>query len=40
VAQGLVKPLVNHDDCRKAAIIAEAAEQSAKTGVPVFPKYD
>eukprot|EP00013_Stygamoeba_regulata_P030212 CAMPEP_0177645316 /NCGR_PEP_ID=MMETSP0447-20121125/9184_1 /TAXON_ID=0 /ORGANISM="Stygamoeba regulata, Strain BSH-02190019" /LENGTH=341 /DNA_ID=CAMNT_0019147791 /DNA_START=80 /DNA_END=1105 /DNA_ORIENTATION=- len=40
VAQGLVEPMVNHADCRKAAIIAEAAEQSAKTGVPVVPKFD
>jgi len=33
-------PLLSHDDARKVAIIADAAERSAETGLPVKVSYD
>jgi myo-inositol 2-dehydrogenase/D-chiro-inositol 1-dehydrogenase len=35
-----VTPLLSHDDARKVAIIADAAEKSAETGLPVKLSYD
>lgn len=32
-------PKLSHDDARKVAIIADAAEESARKGVPVKIKY-
>jgi len=35
-----VTPLLSHDDARKVAIIADAAERSAETGLPVKVSYN
>jgi len=35
-----VEPRLSHDDARKVAIIADAAEKSAETGKPVSLKWD
>jgi len=35
-----VEPRLSHDDARKVAIIADAAEKSAETGKPVTLKWD
>jgi len=39
VVQGKVAPKLSHDDARKVAIIAEAAEESCVRGVPVKIDY-
>jgi len=40
VVQKGVEPRLSHDDARKVAIIADAAEKSAETGKPVALKWD
>jgi len=40
VVQKGVEPRLSHDDARKVAIIADAAEKSAETGKPVTLKWD
>jgi len=38
VVLGKVKPKLSHDDARKVAIIADAAEESVRTGKPIDMK--
>jgi myo-inositol 2-dehydrogenase/D-chiro-inositol 1-dehydrogenase len=40
VVQKNVEPRLSHDDARKVAIVADAAERSAETGKPVTLKWD